>query len=408
MTNEQRANTLREKAATLDKRIAHHLRDRQTNTRKRAQEDQQMRREGKKLQTVQAVMRALAAAWEIGTVPAVLKDFRSISQFESTVGCVLSTERHVTEYPNGAQMRDRYSPEDRAIREVILTLDSSPLQESQAEKLHRMERDIKLQKIPGFFATPKAIVERMLEAAGPINAWDWILEPSAGTGAIADEIVAAAGGTVNAQGAPKLFCYERHASLRAILQMKPCGSSGVQEDFLESSADHQLYHKIVMNPPFEGMADIDHVAHAYKMLRPGGVLVSIMSPSVFFRDTEKARGFQTWFRGIGGTVEDLPSGTFEMTGVPSKLIVVHKPGELPKAVPVPKAERTEFEEIQRRGARQFTARVDAAREPAAKPAPCAKPSKPGVDPKRSAACKRAWDTMHTKYGPSGKKQATSQ
>ena len=48
-------------------------------------------------------------------------------------------------------------------------------------------------------------------------------------------------------------------------------------DFLECSAEQlgALFDRVVMNPPFGAGADIQHITHALKMLKPGGRLVAL-------------------------------------------------------------------------------------------------------------------------------------
>ena len=57
-----------------------------------------------------------------------------------------------------------------------------------------------------------------------------------------------------------------------------------ESNFLDHEGE---YDRIVMNPPFEAGQDIDHVRHAFQFLKDGGRLVSIMSPSPFFREDKK-------------------------------------------------------------------------------------------------------------------------
>ena len=40
---------------------------------------------------------------------------------------------------------------------------------------------------------------------------------------------------------------------------------------------HGKYDRILMNPPFEKLQDIDHVRHCFDQLKEGGVLVAVMA-----------------------------------------------------------------------------------------------------------------------------------
>lgn len=88
------------------------------------------------------------------------------------------------------------------------------------------------------------------------------------------------------------------------------------------------YDRILMNPPFEKGADIDHVKHAYSLLKPGGRLVSIMCEGPFFRSDSKSEEFRNWLEEVGGTNEKLPDGSFlaseNSTAVNTRLVVIDK------------------------------------------------------------------------------------
>ena len=72
--------------------------------------------------------------------------------------------------------------------------------------------------------------------------------------------------------------------------------------------------------------DIDHVLHAWKFLKPGGRLVSIMSAGVIFRDNRKTVDFQNFVE-QHGYMERLPEGSFKDSGtmVNTCIVVVDKP-----------------------------------------------------------------------------------
>ncbi len=78
--------------------------------------------------------------------------------------------------------------------------------------------------------------------------------------------------------------------------------------------------------PFEKGQDIEHVIKAFRHLKPGGTLVSVMSTSPFNVNLEKARRFREWFDGLHGVKKDLPTNSFEKsgTGVSACIIKIQK------------------------------------------------------------------------------------
>ncbi len=187
---------------------------------------------------------------------------------------------------------------------------------STARQIKDLERNLIGTKLPGYFPTPKPVVDRMLEEAD-IQPGMNVLEPSAGKGNIADAVRA---------GEPdvKLTTIEPSGNLRQILQLK--GHNLTEDsDFLRHQGS---YDRIVMNPPFETLQDIDHVRHAYDLLKPGGRVVAIMSEGPFFRNDKKATAFRDWLDDMGGTAEKLPEGAFKSserpTGVATRLVVIDK------------------------------------------------------------------------------------
>jgi type I restriction-modification system DNA methylase subunit len=86
------------------------------------------------------------------------------------------------------------------------------------------------------------------------------------------------------------------------------------------------YDRVLMNPPFENLQDIDHVLHALHFLKPGGRLVAVMSPSPFFRSDRKCELFRGVVEKLGCEVVDLPDGSFKAsgTGVATKLLILDK------------------------------------------------------------------------------------
>lgn len=179
----------------------------------------------------------------------------------------------------------------------------------------------------GFFPTPSGLAKELVAMAG-VQSGDRVLEPSAGTGNIVLAIQDA-GGIV-------IAC-ERDESRRLYLVESVLKS----RDYLVTTTDFMnylhgvqengkpaLFDRVVMNPPFckVGQGDhLDHVKHAYGLLRPGGVLVSVLPGGVTFREDRRHREFREWVydEGAGeGTIEDLPEDSFRDSGTRVRTCVV--------------------------------------------------------------------------------------
>lgn len=195
----------------------------------------------------------------------------------------------------------------RAALREYLSVREGGQQNTKADKIKKLERELIGTKIPGYFPTPKDVVSDMLNDAS-IEDGMTVLEPSAGKGNIADMIK---------DSGHKVETIEYNNTLRNILEEK--GHDVVGNDFLK----HQKkYDRIIMNPPFENGQDIDHVLHAYDLLNDGGRVVALMSGSTFSRSDKKAKEFQDWVESIGGTYEMLPEGSFKTSERPTGVSVI--------------------------------------------------------------------------------------
>lgn len=206
------------------------------------------------------------------------------------------------------------------LREAVRRFDALSAERTKVDPVKELERALVGNKNVGidFFPTPKATAERMVEEAD-IEAGMRVLEPSAGNGNIAEAIRAAG---VD----PDVI--EVSTTLREILEARKFKLVG--SDFMEVKEGG--YDRIVMNPPFGGGADADHVQHAYSLLKPGGRLVAIMSEGTFIRSDKKAEGFRAWLDGKGSS-EKLSDGTFldktlpNTTGVSARIVTIEKASE---------------------------------------------------------------------------------
>lgn len=154
------------------------------------------------------------------------------------------------------------------------------------------------------FDSPHAVVDFVLDRAEIEVQGTLTLEPSAGLGYLATE-AARRGGAVD--------CYEIDPQRANILRENPMVKSVQEADFM-TVMPRRIYERVVMNPPFSKQQDIDHVLHALKFLDHGGILVSVMSAGVLFRDNRKTKEFRALIEELGGVFEKLPDGAFSVAG----------------------------------------------------------------------------------------------
>lgn len=192
-------------------------------------------------------------------------------------------------------------------------------EEIKQEKISGLEDKVRGYKISGFFPTPRPVARKLVAYADLTHRQD-ILEPSAGNGLLADVMVEE---TTHLESEDIDVC-EVNSDLRQILELK--GYNLVGRDFLDYKA--KKYDRIVMNPPFEKDQDINHVYHAYDLLKDGGVLVSVMGAGVKFGGSSKRANFRTWLQLNDGEMYDLPEGAFKSsfitTGVNTVFVVIEK------------------------------------------------------------------------------------
>jgi len=179
---------------------------------------------------------------------------------------------------------------------------------SQLEKCKDMlKQGVKVAVSNQLYLTPQGIAETMVMYAN-IEQGMSVLEPSAGTGNIVNEIVKNCGTELTSVE----INYDLCTALNTMLSGKV-----VNKDFLDCNGDIGTFDRIVMNPPFEKGSDIKHINHAFDMLKPGGRLVTICA---------NGPRQQTAFKDIATHWEDLPQGTFKNAGtnVNTALIVLDK------------------------------------------------------------------------------------
>ncbi|MFA5152114.1 MAG: rRNA adenine N-6-methyltransferase family protein [Clostridia bacterium] len=166
----------------------------------------------------------------------------------------------------------------------------------------------------GSFFTPEIIVDLLIELAH-IQPGMLVLEPSAGIGNIVKKLLSAT---------DNVSCIEIDQKHCDQLR-KNCGNVNLLcTDFLTFPAV-PLFDRVVMNPPFAKQADIDHVIHALKFVKPGGRLVSVMSAGIYFRENKKTIGFRELMTEHGGILQRLPEGAFKESGTMVNTVIVEIP-----------------------------------------------------------------------------------
>lgn len=206
----------------------------------------------------------------------------------------------------------------------------------------------------GFFPTPVALARQLVELA-EVKPGMTCLEPSAGTGRIVDALVEAGAGVVAVERDDKMRKDLMVRSLDSFAARLEAGQgffsvAALERDFMLAdlgTSEHPTlpsvrFDRVVMNPPFIkcGEGDhIDHVRHAFAMLKPGGILVSVLPAGVWFRQDKRHVAFRDWLEDSNNNnyhLGPLPEGSFKESGTmvnTYKLKLVRRPGVL-QCVPV--------------------------------------------------------------------------
>lgn len=161
-----------------------------------------------------------------------------------------------------------------------------------------------------FFPTPAPVVARLLELVGipeRVREDFRVLEPSAGTGAIADAVREAA-------PSAHLALVEVLGINAATLRAK--GHAVHECDFLDFDR-RAPYDAIPMNPPFaldgDKTAWVTHVERAWEHLADGGELAAVVPSALSFHSGKRIAALRARVLEVGGW-ERLPDGAFKESG----------------------------------------------------------------------------------------------
>ena len=305
------AEKLRGLAEGMQGAIDSKFAERRTNTPKRAREAQSAWNDGYHLKRTQAALLALSDAWEAGTVPDVLAGTKSKTAVHELTRTII--ERSGNYYDAGTDTGKPAvtTPEAIALWDLM---GNAGNHDQSAEALKQKLIDLKQSKIPGYFPTPGAVVERMLELVEVTPST--ILEPSAGSGSLWMQ-------AKEAYPDATIDCCEINRSLQEVLEM--LGADVIADDFNELASEKR-YDLVFMNPPFEGGQDMAHVRKAFEHLAPGGQVVAVMSPHFTFASNSKAEAFRQWLKGLVWDIHELPENSFKEsgTGVAANIVSIRK------------------------------------------------------------------------------------
>ncbi len=162
-----------------------------------------------------------------------------------------------------------------------------------------------------FFATPKAVADRLFNKLGYEKGM-MVLEPSAGQGGLLEDI-----------DPNDVQCVELWESNFQILKTK--GYEVIGEDFTKMEIE-DVYDRVIANPPFTKNQDVDHTLLMYKALKDGGRLVTLTSTHWVNSSTKKCVEFREWLDSVGAEVEEVEAGAFKESGtnIKTSIITINK------------------------------------------------------------------------------------
>lgn len=224
---------------------------------------------------------------------------------------------------------------DRALYvEVDKALKAAGGKWSKKNRVHEFTRDprealgltvaegtaVNHQQVKQAFYTPEPLAQRVAQWAD-IKPGMTVLEPSCGEGALIKAVLAIA--SVEITG----YDTDPFALDRARTRCTGYESLSLEiRDFLKVEAK-PIFDRVVMNPPFTRGQDIEHVTHALGFVKPGGILVSITSPSWMGAASKKAQAFRERLYLLGHETEIIEKGAFKAsgTGIATMMLKVHVP-----------------------------------------------------------------------------------
>ena len=144
-----------------------------------------------------------------------------------------------------------------------------------------------------------------------------LLEPSAGVGNLLNNTYA------------KEFditCIELNKDKCDVLHDK--GYNALHGDFISKARDldENTFDVILAAPPFNGNFDLIHIVNMYRLLKPGGIIVTLTSPYWLTNNEEHQVAFRSFLDGKDHSLEMLQDNTFieKKKTVPTAILTLRK------------------------------------------------------------------------------------
>jgi predicted RNA methylase len=170
-----------------------------------------------------------------------------------------------------------------------------------------------------FWPSSPRLVEMVLEVADSLGAaFNFVLEPSAGEGAIIEAVQ-------QRTGHQAIFtAVEIHPGRATKLRALGNTVDVAEGDFLQASPSILMFFDtVLMNPPFavqgNALAYVDHIEHAWRFVKRNGVLVSVVPAGLTFRTDSKVARLRNFIEELrlsgNATISEFGSDPKMKTGV---------------------------------------------------------------------------------------------
>jgi hypothetical protein len=312
MKAQSNGDKFRKLADSMQSKIDHLSAPRQTNTPKRMCQAQSAIVDLQNHCLVQTSLLIMADCIDAGTLPEELQGIKSKKQLFDIMKLKTETRPngyHAYPVTTGAFVNESVQAE--MLRLLIAAKGDDKLKEEEKEQreIDIMISEAKFSKIAGYFPTDGKALDMLVDAL-ELKDHHVFLEPSAGSGSIADRVKPLV---------KVVECIEINPTLINILQRKGYESHLAKCSFLDLKLKPE-YDRIGMNPPFENDQHVDHFMHALKMLKPDtGLLCCIMPKGAHLKtNTVKNQRFkkliETWLSYGKAEIINLPAKSFKDAG----------------------------------------------------------------------------------------------